>query len=108
MFAARQDSHSPSQAPSQQMPSTQKPVQQSAFAVQLARHFGAEVTGVDGPDKLEMLRALGADHVIDYTAESFTRNGQRYDVILDLAAYRTVFESRRLRCIRWGTAITSR
>jgi NADPH:quinone reductase-like Zn-dependent oxidoreductase len=65
------------------------------FAVQLAKMYGAEVTGVDGPSKLEMLRALGADHVIDYTEESFTANGRRYDVILDLAAYRTVFESRR-------------
>ncbi len=65
------------------------------FAVQLARRYGAEVTGVDGPAKLEMLRSLGADHVIDYTREDFAHNGQRYDVILDLAAYRTVFESRR-------------
>lgn len=65
------------------------------FAVQLAKFYGAEVTGVDGPSKLEMLRSIGADHVIDYTREDFTENGQRYDVILDMAAYRTVFESRR-------------
>ena len=65
------------------------------FAVQIAKSYGAEVTGVDGTNKLEMLRAIGADHVIDYTQEDFTRNGQRYDVILDLAAYRTVFQSRR-------------
>jgi NADPH:quinone reductase-like Zn-dependent oxidoreductase len=65
------------------------------FAVQIAKWYGAEVTGVDGPSKLEMLRSIGADHVIDYTRENFTQNGQRYDVILDLAAYRTVFESRR-------------
>jgi NADPH:quinone reductase-like Zn-dependent oxidoreductase len=65
------------------------------FAVQIAKSYGAEVTGVDGPSKLEMLRSIGADHVIDYTREDFTRNGQRYDAILDLAAYRTVFESRR-------------
>ena len=65
------------------------------FAVQIAKSYGAEVTGVDGPSKLEMLRSIGADHVIDYTREDFTQNGQRYDVILDMAAYRTVFESRR-------------
>jgi len=65
------------------------------FAVQVAKAYGAEVTGVDGPAKLEMLRSLGADHVIDYTREDFTRNGKRYDVILDLAAYRSVFECRR-------------
>ncbi len=65
------------------------------FAVQIAKSYGAEVTGVDGPGKLEMLRSIGADHVIDYTQEDFTRNGQRYDVILDMAAFRSVFESRR-------------
>lgn len=65
------------------------------FGVQIAKSYGAEVTGVDGPSKLEMLRSIGADHVIDYTQEDFTQNGQRYDVILDLAAYHTVFESRR-------------
>jgi NADPH:quinone reductase-like Zn-dependent oxidoreductase len=65
------------------------------FAVQLARLSGAEVTGVDNSLKLEMLSGLGADHVIDYTREDFTKNGQRYDFILDLAAYRSVFAYRR-------------
>jgi NADPH:quinone reductase-like Zn-dependent oxidoreductase len=65
------------------------------FAVQLAKSYGAEVTAVDGAHKLEMLRSIGADHVIDYTQQDFTQNGQHYDAILDLAAYRTVFESRR-------------
>jgi NADPH:quinone reductase-like Zn-dependent oxidoreductase len=51
--------------------------------VQLARHYGAEVTGVDSPGKLDMLRSIGAAHVIDYTQEDFTRNGQTYDVIFD-------------------------
>jgi NADPH:quinone reductase-like Zn-dependent oxidoreductase len=54
------------------------------FAVQLARYFGAEVTGVDSTNKLEMLRSISADHVIDYTREAFTRNGEAYDVILDV------------------------
>jgi len=53
------------------------------YAVQLAKHYGAEVTGVDKPGKLEMLRSIGADHVIDYTREDFTKNGQTYDVIFD-------------------------
>jgi len=53
------------------------------YSVQLAKHYGAEVTGVDKPGKLEMLRSIGADHVIDYTQEDFTKNGQKYDVILD-------------------------
>ncbi len=65
------------------------------LGVQVAKLYGAEVTGVDGPSKLEMLCSIGADHVIDYTQEDFTENGQRYDVILDLAAYRSVFQSRR-------------
>jgi NADPH:quinone reductase-like Zn-dependent oxidoreductase len=59
------------------------------YAVQLAKLFGAEVTGVDNAGKLEFMRSLGADHVIDYTRENFTRNGRAYDLILDLAAYRS-------------------
>ena len=55
------------------------------YSVQLAKHHGAEVTGVDKPGKLEMLRSIGADHVIDYTREDFTKSGQKYDVILDTA-----------------------
>jgi NADPH:quinone reductase-like Zn-dependent oxidoreductase len=65
------------------------------LAVQFAKMYGAEVTGVDGPTKLEMLRNIGADHVIDYTQEDFNRNGKQYDAILDMAAYRNIFESRR-------------
>ncbi|MGI9437592.1 MAG: NAD(P)-dependent alcohol dehydrogenase [Geminicoccaceae bacterium] len=53
-------------------------------AVQLARHFGAEVTAVDSADKLDMLRAIGADHVVDYRREDFTKSGLTYDVIFDL------------------------
>jgi NADPH:quinone reductase-like Zn-dependent oxidoreductase len=55
-----------------------------SFAVQLAKSFAAEVTGVDSTAKLDMLRSIGADHVIDYTQEDFTQNGQTYDVIFDV------------------------
>ncbi|HEX5942424.1 MAG TPA: NAD(P)-dependent alcohol dehydrogenase [Anaerolineales bacterium] len=68
------------------------------YCVQLAKHYGAEVTGVDKPGKLDMLRSIGADHVIDYTKEDFTRNGQKYDVILDTIG-KTPF-SRSLRSLK--------
>ena len=53
------------------------------YGVQLARHYGAEVTGVDKKGKLEMLRSIGAAHVMDYAREDFTKNGQTYNVIFD-------------------------
>ena len=65
------------------------------FSVQLAKLYGAEVTGVDSGPKLDMLRSIGADHVIDYTREDFTRNGKLYDFILDLVAHRSIFDCRR-------------
>ena len=65
------------------------------FAVQIAKSFGAEVTGVDSTRKLDMVRSIGADQVIDYTQEDFTKNGQRYDLILDVAAYRSIFDYKR-------------
>jgi NADPH:quinone reductase-like Zn-dependent oxidoreductase len=65
------------------------------FAVQIAKASGAEVTGVDSPSKLDMLCSLGADHVIDYTRADFTRNGQRYDLILDTVAHRSLFAYKR-------------
>jgi NADPH:quinone reductase-like Zn-dependent oxidoreductase len=60
-----------------------------SYAVQLAKLHGAEVTGVDNAEKLEFMRSLGADHVIDYARADFTRNGRTYDLILDLAAHRS-------------------
>ena len=54
------------------------------FAVQIAKSLGAQVTAVDGARKLDMLRSIGADEVIDYTQEDFTRNGKTYDVIIDV------------------------
>ena len=65
------------------------------FAVQLAKYFGAEVTGVDSTRKLDMLRSIGADQVIDYTQEDFTKNGQRYDLIIDVVTYRSIFDYKR-------------
>jgi len=65
------------------------------FAVQIAKYFGAEVTGVDSTRKLDMVRSIGADQVIDYTQEDFTKSGQRYDLILDVVAYRSIFDYKR-------------
>jgi NADPH:quinone reductase-like Zn-dependent oxidoreductase len=65
------------------------------FAIQLAKLAGAEVTGVDNAEKLELMQSLGADHVIDYTQEDFTKNGQQYDLILDVIASRSVFAYKR-------------
>ena len=61
------------------------------FALQIAKLDDVEVTAVDGPAKLGMLRSMGADHVIDYTREDFTRNGQSYDLILDVKTNRSIF-----------------
>ena len=61
------------------------------FAIQIAKLYEAEVTGVDSTAKLDMLRSLGFDHVIDYTKEDFTRNGNRYDLVLDVKTNRSVF-----------------
>ena len=65
------------------------------FAIQLAKLAGAEVTGVDNAEKLELMQSLGADHVIDYTKEDFTKNGKQYDLILDVIAHRSVFAYKR-------------
>jgi NADPH:quinone reductase-like Zn-dependent oxidoreductase len=66
-----------------------------SLAVQIAKAFGAEVTGVCSARNAEMVRSLGADHVIDYSKEDFVRNGRRYDLILATAGYRSIFDYRR-------------
>ena len=58
--------------------------------MQIAKSFGAEVTGVCSTAKLDLVRSVGADHVIDYTQEDFTRSGQRYDLILDMGGNRSL------------------
>lgn len=65
------------------------------FAVQIARAFGAEVTGVCSGRNAELVRTIGADHVIDYTREDFTRTGERYDLIVDLVGNRSLTALRR-------------
>ncbi|HEY9827534.1 MAG TPA: NAD(P)-dependent alcohol dehydrogenase [Stenomitos sp.] len=62
------------------------------FAVQIAKAFGAEVTAVCSTKKMDMVRSLGADQLIDYTQTDVTQTGQRYDLLLDAAAYRSVFD----------------
>ncbi|WP_327321556.1 NAD(P)-dependent alcohol dehydrogenase [Streptomyces sp. NBC_01210] len=65
------------------------------FAVQIAKSFGTQVTGVCSTRNADLVRSLGADHVIDYTQEDFARNGRRYDVVFDLVGNRSLAEYRR-------------
>ncbi len=66
------------------------------FAVQIAKSFGAEVTGVCSTRNVDMVRSIGADHVIDYTQEDFTKKEQRYDLILDCIANHSLSAFRRV------------
>jgi NADPH:quinone reductase-like Zn-dependent oxidoreductase len=66
------------------------------FAVQIAKLFGAEVTGVDSPEKLDMVRSIGADHVIDYTQEDFTKSERHYDLILDVVVSHSISDYKRV------------
>lgn len=68
------------------------------FGVQIAKLFGAEITGVDNSGKLQMMRSIGFDHVIDYTREDFTKSGKQYDLILDAKTNRSMFDY--LRALR--------
>lgn len=70
------------------------------FAVQLAKHFSAEVTGVCSTPNVELVRSLGADHVVDYTVEDFTHQRQRYDLVIDNAANHSLLAMRRVLASR--------
>lgn len=66
-----------------------------SFGIQIARLYDVEVTGVDNAGKLDMMRSMGFDHVIDYRKEDFTKNGKRYDLILDVKTNRSIFSYAR-------------
>lgn len=75
------------------------------FAVQIARLYGADVTGVDHTSKLELMRAIGYDHVVDYTKEDFTRSSRCYDLVLDVKTSRSIPQLTRALC-RNGIYVT--
>lgn len=65
-----------------------------SFAIPMAKSYGADVTGVCSGRKMDFVRSLGADHVVDYSKEDFTRNGQQYDLILDVQGHHSIFAYR--------------
>lgn len=65
------------------------------FAIQIAKNYGVEMTGIDNTTKLELMKSIGYDHVIDYTKEDFTRSGKQYDLILDTKTSRSMFDYAR-------------
>ena len=66
------------------------------FAIQLAKYYGVEVTGIDNSEKLDFMRSVGADHVIDYTTEDFVQIGRKYDLILDFIAHRSLLDYQKV------------
>jgi len=75
------------------------------LAIQIANLFDVEITAVDSTDKLDMMRSLGADNVIDYTKDDFTKNGRQYDLIFDVKTTRSIFDYKRALCPN-GTYVT--
>ena len=75
------------------------------LAIQIAKSFDVELTGVDRTEKLDIMRALGADHVIDYTKDDFTKNGRQYDLVFDVKTNRSIFNYIRALCPN-GTYVT--
>jgi len=75
------------------------------LAIQIAKLFDVEVTGVDRTEKLDMMRTLGADHVIDFTKDDFTKIGRQYDLIFDVKTTRSILDYKRALCPD-GTYVT--